>query len=210
MLLILRCRLTRGEPSPRGVIRRLLVVGPESVYAGLENGADMDCLPVGRYFLKMATMATKEMQALWLPSTELFLHPANYPDELKGCLALGHFMTYGVRSSRLAFEHLFASMGGFRENKAVHVDVREIDARSLMNMTRVTALWSAAPKDRSDTPVVMGPPTWEDIEEVKDDYTNPDLGLAEVEETFNVDPADMRTQRRRPSFLPRFHEVDES
>lgn len=112
----------------RGAAARILIVEtPSFVLPGIENADDPDKMPSGAYDLVMATMATASMRGLWLPGTQLFGHPANWPHQLKGCWAIGRARDgHGVLASRQAFQDLFADLGGFVEGERVPVQVIEL------------------------------------------------------------------------------------
>ena len=98
----------------------------KETFYGFENGGDPDKMPCGEYDLVMATMRVAQMEALWLEGTELFGHPANTPNELKGCWTIGLEPTSdGVNRSRAAFHRLFEALGGFREGRKIRTRVRE-------------------------------------------------------------------------------------
>ena len=132
MLLRIR-RLPFTERYYERCIRRLIVSvelgggGPVLlVVPGIENGSDPDKMPAGRHTLIMTRMATSKTRALWLPGTELFGHPANSPDQLKGCWAIGEMMrSYGVADSRAAFSDLFGALGGWEEGHRVECLIEE-------------------------------------------------------------------------------------
>ena len=129
-------RLPIIQVSPRGVVRRLSVSVENDCgrvtryFPGIENGDDPDKVPAGDHELVMATMATKGYRALWLQGTELFGHPANWPDQLHGCWAIGQELwTNGVGRSSNAFNSLWEALGGFEEGRKVPVTVVEYATR---------------------------------------------------------------------------------
>lgn len=108
------------DETPHGRIRRLfLVTARGGIFAGIEHAEVAAAMPYGEYRLTMATMRTKKMKALWLPQTDLFAHPANTAEDLRGCWAVGDVTSTGVNRSRLAFEAIFSEYGGFYENKEI-------------------------------------------------------------------------------------------
>lgn len=93
--------------SRRGRARRLIVVTRNLVFPAIENADDEDQIPAGEHSLVMTKMARARLHAFWLRGTELFVHSANHPVQLKGCIAPGLTMTRdGVASSQAAMAAL--------------------------------------------------------------------------------------------------------
>ncbi len=133
MLILLRSPSV--TPTSRGQVRRLAFITSKGVLAGIENAADRDQLPEGDYELIMATMRSAQMEALWLKDTKLFIHPANFADQLEGCAAPGYYSADGVNLSRDSMNLIFESLGGFREGESVPFRCVTLNVSDNMNLT---------------------------------------------------------------------------
>jgi len=145
MLTLVRCLLVDPIETHRGSLRRIVFITRGAIFAGLENGDDPDKIPVGEYPLQMATMATSKMRALWVPNTKLFIHPANFPDQLEGCAAPGLATDYGVEDSGATVERFIRANGGFKEKREVPFECIETNAPDFKNLSDVVSAWQNAP-----------------------------------------------------------------
>ena len=117
----------------RGAARRLYVSLEGSFcLPAIENADDPDKIPAGDRTLVMTRMASRRRRALWLPDSELFVHAANVPDQLRGCVAPGLASTpAGVRRSAPAMASIFDALGGWEEGREVEAVVLESEIAPL-------------------------------------------------------------------------------
>jgi len=141
MLTLIRPTALDPEPTPRGPLRRILFVLDGEIYAGIEHGTDPDRIPVGGYELEMATMHRARMRALWVVNTKLFIHAANYADELEGCASPGTASPNGVRESGNAMDRFLRVHGGFKEKRKVPFRCIELNADGWHNIRSTIPRW---------------------------------------------------------------------
>jgi len=114
-------------------IRGLLEVSGEEFHT-LERGRDKvtgqpyKLLPPGPYHLEMAYWTNrhgdkgKAIRVLGeYSNNRIYIHPANFPNQLSGCIAPGvvELDGRGVGRSREAMERIFEILGGWEENRRV-------------------------------------------------------------------------------------------
>jgi len=144
MLVLIRPgNLVRYQETHRGPLRRILFILNSEIYAGIEHGTDPDRIPVGEYPLQMATMDTARMRALWVPNTKMFIHAANYADQLEGCAAPGTIRHDGVGESGVAMERFIKVHGGFKEKREVPFRCLEMNPDAWKNLTVTADAWQS-------------------------------------------------------------------
>jgi len=123
------------QAAPRGSTRRLSVSVENDCgrtiryFPGIEN-AGAAGMPAGEHALVMATMASKGYRSLWLEDTQLFGHPANWADQLRGCWAIGsELWAEGVGRSVPAFNNLWDALGGYEEGRKIPTTIVDYVAR---------------------------------------------------------------------------------
>lgn len=85
----------------------------------LDNRLEVSCIPVGRYQVRRWSSARFPISLEVLgtaPRTYILIHPANRPEQLKGCIALGldlNGMPYSpsIGRSKLAVQTVFDLVG---------------------------------------------------------------------------------------------------
>lgn len=111
----------QGAHAERGS----LVLGPMQLEA-LERLDGYKRIPPGTYELVMAYVTFKggaRARALrilgdYTKSGRFYIHPANYPHHLQGCIGVGQIRTpSGVAGSRTAMDRLLRALGGWEEGR---------------------------------------------------------------------------------------------
>jgi len=121
--------LVRLAYMPFGTYGRLLVENCDTVFYTVErpwnlNMPEISCIPEGMYPFVRAMFGEYESFRLDdIPGrSEIFLHIANWPGELKGCIGIGLYPTaddrnhvWGVGQSTLAHAEFMKVMGDIKE-----------------------------------------------------------------------------------------------
>ena len=111
--------------------RRLQVtIGPLSLPA-IERGDGYVYLRPGIYKAEFGYWTSKSgkkaraIRILGVYDDRVYLHPANWPWQLEGCIAPGTSATKtGVANSRDAMDLIFEALGGFELKKRFEIEVR--------------------------------------------------------------------------------------
>src|SRR3990167_1429630 len=120
-----------GQRSSAG--RGRVTVGPSEFYT-IERLDGFMRAPCGRYRVELARMRSSEARAIrllpdghreadhlpgfWrsLTAGRIYIHPANEPCQVQGCIAPGLYLTeFGVSRSVDAMVCIFAALGGWSE-----------------------------------------------------------------------------------------------
>lgn len=129
-------------PHGAGVLGHIHL-GPLSLFC-IENEVTPRLVPIGKYRAEMGLMRDGQRRAIRLlppvvkpeavsehfwrsfSAGRIYIHPANYPDQLDGCIAPGEsLIPGGVGRSAAAMESLFLALGGWNPGQFLEVEIHQ-------------------------------------------------------------------------------------